>query len=131
MKVPVWLFVALLSILSASTGQVLLKIGVSALPSNPLKNPAELLIAFLNPFVVAGVLAFALSMVLWLGAISGQQLSSVYPLAALGYVVVSVASVWLFRDTMGALKIAGIMLIVLGTIVLNAGNSAFVAHTGE
>lgn len=120
---PLWLVAALLSIASASTGQILLKLGVrnAHLAPDAAKHPAILLGVLLTPYVMAGIAAFALSMVLWLGAISGQELSTVYPMAALGYVLVTVLSVRLFHDRIDAWKLAGIALIVAGVLILNVG----------
>ncbi|HEV3156107.1 MAG TPA: EamA family transporter [Candidatus Baltobacteraceae bacterium] len=120
---PLWLIAALCSITSASAGQILLKIGVrsAALPSDSLEHPNELLNMLLNPYVAAGVFAYAASMVLWLAAINGQELSRVYPMAALGYVLVTIVSVKLFHDEITVWKVAGIALIILGVIVLNQG----------
>ncbi len=125
MIVPPWLLAALCSIALAATGQVLLKLGVQrALPPDAASHPMLVLAAFRHPYVCLGIVLFAASTVIWLGAISGQQLSRVYPMAALGYVLVTVASVWLFHDTVTPGKIAGIALIVLGIVVLNAGGPA-------
>jgi multidrug transporter EmrE-like cation transporter len=120
---PPWLIAALLSIASASTGQILLKIGVrsAALPPDAIRHPLVLLSAMLNPFVIVGIMAFVASMIFWLGAINGQQLSNVYPLAALGYVIVTVVSVRLFHDQVTVWKVVGIGFIVLGVILLNHG----------
>lgn len=122
MKIPLWLIAALLSIACASAGQIFLKIGVrGALPSDAIRHPFLLLAALLNPYVILGTAAYAISMILWLGAISGQALSVVYPMAALGYVLVSMASVWLFGDAVTPAKVFGITLIIIGIIVLNTG----------
>ncbi|MHB8414567.1 MAG: DMT family transporter [Acidiferrobacteraceae bacterium] len=103
----------------------MLKIGVkaAALPPDALRDPLLLLSALFNPYIIGGIVAFAASMVLWLGAISGQQLSSVYPMAALGYVIVTIASVRIFHDTITVPKVAGILLILLGVVILNLGAS--------
>jgi drug/metabolite transporter (DMT)-like permease len=121
---PLWLIATLLSVLCASSGQILLKIGVrsTALPPSSLLHPTYLLAALLNPYVIGGIFAFVASMLLWLAAISGQQLSSVYPLAALGYVIVTLVAALLFHDRITAWKVAGILLIVLGVAVLNYGS---------
>lgn len=122
---PLWLIATLLSVLCASGGQILLKIGVRSaeLPANVLLHPAPLFAALLNPYIIGGILAFVASMLLWLAAINGQQLSSVYPLAALGYVIVTLVSALLFHDRITVWKIAGIMLIVLGVALLNHGTA--------
>jgi len=119
-----WWFAALLSIVCASMGQVLLKLGVrNALPADALRHPALLLGAIVHPYVLAGIAAFFASMLFWLVAINGRQLSAVYPLASLAYVLVTIASVVVFRDTVTIQKVLGIALIILGIVVLNAGGA--------
>lgn len=120
MKIPLWLIAALLSIACASAGQIFLKIGVrGALPADAVRQPLLLLGALLNPYVILGTAAYAISMVLWLGAISGQALSVVYPMAALGYVLVSIASVWIFGDAVTPGKVLGIAFIITGILILS------------
>lgn len=127
MIVPAWLAAALVSVTLAAAGQILLKLGVrDALPPGTALTPLHLIGALRHPFVCLGVTAFAASTVVWLAAISGQELSRVYPIAAVGYVLVTVVSVWLFHDTLSLAKVAGIGLIVLGIVVLNSGSPATV-----
>jgi multidrug transporter EmrE-like cation transporter len=128
---PTWFLAALLSIALAATGQVLLKLGVQrAFTPDVTTYQAMFLAALREPRIACGVAAFAASMVVWLAAISGQQLSRVYPMAAIGYVLVTIASVRLFHDTVTPGKIAGIALIVIGIVVLNVGSPAASAGTG-
>ena len=81
---PAWFVAALLSITLAASGQVLLKLGVQRAFTTGASYPSMLVAAVREPFIVLGVTAFAASMVVWLAAISGQQLSRVYPMAAIG-----------------------------------------------
>jgi multidrug transporter EmrE-like cation transporter len=122
-KLPIWLIAALLSICSASAGQLLLKVGVRGahLPDNPLQQPLSLVLALFQPLIICGIIAEATSMMLWLAAINTRALSAVYPMAALGYVIVTVVSVVFFGEGLSIGKIAGIALIVLGVVVLNSG----------
>lgn len=123
--IPLWFAAALLSIALAASGQILLKLGVRAsLPADSALHPMLVLSAMRHPFICMGILAFAASMVAWIAAISGQELSRVYPMAAIGYVIVTIASVWLFNDSVTTAKVAGIGLIVLGIVVLNLGAPA-------
>lgn len=118
MKSPLWLVAASMSVGFASVGQILLKIGVrrNAIPTDLARHPLAVLTALFHPYVAAGVFAFAISMILWIVALNGQQLSLVYPMAALGYVLVTIASACLFGETMNLWKIAGIRLIILGVL---------------
>ena len=72
----------------------------------------------MNPIIIAGIGFFAFGTVLWLAAISGQRLSTVYPLAALGYILVTIASVKIFHDPITPAKIIGIILIITGISVI-------------
>lgn len=126
MQPPLWLFAALGSVAMASAGQIFLKLGVRALSASgiALSAPGGVVAAMLQPALIAGVLAFATSMLLWIVAIQGQQLSYVYPLAALGYILVTLLSVAIFGDSLNGWKVGGILLIVVGVGVLNMGRIA-------
>jgi multidrug transporter EmrE-like cation transporter len=46
------------------------------------------------------------------------DLSYAYPMVALGYVLVCVFSVLLFKETMPMLRIAGLGVIIIGVIMI-------------
>ena len=119
-QIPLWLIAALFSILLAASGQIMLKVGVKSLrlPDDALAHPVQLVSALLSPIIIVGIALFACSVIFWLAAISGQELSRVYPLASLGYVIVTIASIKLFGDEISLPKIAGICLIILGVSIL-------------
>ena len=58
------------------------------------------------------------STVLWIYSLSRVNLSYAYPMVALGYVLVCVFSVLLFKETMPTLRIAGLGVIILGVIMI-------------
>ena len=117
---PLWLIAALCSVCLAASGQLVLKLGVKslALPQDALAHPIELLAALLSPMIIGGIALFACSVVFWLAAISGQELSRVYPLASLGYVIVTLASIKIFHEDITIYKILGIICIVVGVSIL-------------
>lgn len=133
MQPPLWLCAALGSVAVASAGQIFLKLGVRAISASGVGLSARHAIAaaILQPQLIAGVLAFAASMLLWIVAIQGQQLSYVYPLAALGYILVTLLSVAIFGDSLNGWKVGGILLIVLGVGVLNMGRVAAPTSAAE
>ena len=59
--------------------------------------------------------------VLMVYALRHGELSILYPLIALGYVWVAILSVLVFHETMNAMKLAGIAIIVAGVAVLGWG----------
>ncbi|HEY4873294.1 MAG TPA: SMR family transporter [Steroidobacteraceae bacterium] len=65
-----------------------------------------------------GLSFYGVSVILWLGALSRVPVSIAYPMLSIGYVVNAVAAVFLFSEALTTAKVAGILLIVAGVIVL-------------
>jgi drug/metabolite transporter (DMT)-like permease len=63
---------------------------------------------------------FTLAMVL---ALRDGELSVLYPIIALTYVWVTLASYWLLHDTPNLFKNLGIAMIVVGVAVMGRGGS--------
>jgi drug/metabolite transporter (DMT)-like permease len=74
----------------------------------------------LNFYAVAGIFLYACSFLLYIYLISKNDLGYIIPLTtALVYIVIFVASYFVFHEVFTATKIVGIMLIVGGLIFLN------------
>jgi multidrug transporter EmrE-like cation transporter len=54
-------------------------------------------------------------------ALREGELSLLYPIISLAYVWVTVASYFIFHDTINPLKLAGIVVIMLGVAMLGRG----------
>ncbi|MBI4447618.1 EamA family transporter [Candidatus Woesearchaeota archaeon] len=111
----------LLSVVGVSAGQLLLKYGMNSLAID--FGLANLLNAFVqvfsNVFVLLGLLTFFVSSILWLVVLSKTDLSLAYPLLAIGYIVVVVAS-WLFLgESIGLTRVLGIVIICGGVFLLS------------
>jgi drug/metabolite transporter (DMT)-like permease len=109
-----WLAV---SILLGSVGQFLLKLAAQQLGQLSLA-PASLARLALSPFVWAGVVLFASSMVLWIKVLTAAPLATAYPLVSLSYVVVLLLSWAFLGEPITGLKVAGIVAIMLGVALL-------------
>lgn len=66
----------------------------------------------------SGMICYGASLCVWLAALSKAPVSTAYPMLSLGYVVVALASVAWLGESMTPLKIAGIVLICLGVVLL-------------
>ncbi len=119
---PLWLIATLLSITCSAIGQIVLKLGVTSIRLSPqdLLRPGQLIAALFHPTIIAGIACFVLSMLFWLAALSGKQLSNIYPIAALGYVIITIASVKIFHDQITPAKVIGLTLIVIGISVMQS-----------
>lgn len=109
------------SIFLGAIGQVLLKVaarrmGTLSLGTGPLL-PTLLRLAS-TPYVWMGVVLFAVSMVLWLKALTTTSLASAYPMVAGGYVVVLLLSALFLGEKMTGGIALGCGIICLGVLVL-------------
>ena len=102
----------LAAILTGVAGQLLLKAGAER---------AEGVVAqFLQPFTIAGLVAYAVAAVFYIVAIKRIAISVAYPSVALSYVVVAVAAHLLWNEPLGWAQFAGIGLIAGGILLLHA-----------
>lgn len=107
-----------LCIIFGAAGQILMKNGMSQVGQigglANLFNFKTALTIFTNPFVLSGFALYAISSFLWLGAMSLLNVSSMYPLLSLGYVLVAVASSIFLGEHITLFRWLGIVLIVFG-----------------
>jgi len=109
----------LLSVLSASSGQVLFKKGVLMTGEVTLKSSiiGELLKLVFQPVVFSGLILYVISTVLWLLALSKTTLNFAYPFTALTFILVMLSSRVIFFESIPTLRYFGIALIILGILL--------------
>ncbi|MET3647313.1 EamA family transporter [Phyllobacterium ifriqiyense] len=114
----------LFTVMTNAAAQVLLKYGMISL--GPISFSADTIIQrvfqiVFNPWVFAGLFMFVISMASHLFVLSKVDLSYAYPFLSLAYVVVAVIAWALFKEELGAYKLAGIAFIMVGTILIAQG----------
>lgn len=72
-----------------------------------------------EPHIVGAMFCYALSVVIWILALSRVQVSIAYPLLSMGYVVNAAAAWWFFNEAFNPAKVAGIGVIILGVIIIS------------
>ena len=115
----------LVSVTLAAVAQVTLKAGMNhvtdanggqlALNGDSLKQIASQI------WVWAGLAIFAVSAVLWLFALSRADLSFAYPFAALGYVIIVIASILFLGEHVQPITWVGVVLIIAGIVLIAQG----------
>jgi len=114
------ILVFLASILLSVAGQLLMKNGMNQFGAFPMTQlPFKIIPMFLNPWVFGGIACFGLSSVFWLSILSRLELSLVYPMVSLAYVLVAIASVIFFKENVSVLRWASIGIICLGVLFLS------------
>jgi len=118
-----YLYIALTIALTVY-GQIMLKLQVGkagALPAGGADKLLFMLKLLLNPWVVSAFAAAFLASVAWMAAMTKFELGHAYPFMALNFVIVLLLGAWLFNEPLSMLRIAGVTLICVGTIVAARG----------
>lgn len=107
----------LVAVLLGAAAQLLLKTGTNAVGHFAFHwdnvFPVGLKLAA-NPAILIGTGCYAVSLVVWIMALSRLPVSIAYPMVALGYVVNAVGA-WLWLgESLGAQKLLGIAFIIIG-----------------
>lgn len=89
-------------------GQVLFKVSANAMRSHALLSSDVLL-----PLLTA-LLIYAVATVCWVWALVRIELSLAYPLMALGFVLLPLISVFIFREHLTPINFLGLALISVG-----------------
>jgi len=113
------LLLILSSVVLGASAQVAIKWGTMGVSQAGADAKALLLKYFTSLPVLAGLGLYALSSVTWIFAVSNVELSKAYPMVAVGYVLVFLCSYFMFGESLSATKIAGLVTIVLGVVLIS------------
>lgn len=106
------------SILLNVTGQTFMKLGANALKNIEISIPG-LLNTFMNPWIIMGLGAYGISTIFWIISLSKFDLSVAYPFLSLGYILVLIVSVFLFKENINELRVLGVVLIMVGVVLIS------------
>jgi drug/metabolite transporter (DMT)-like permease len=114
----------LFTVATNAAAQIMLKKGMLSFGSLSAPNGVGGLVGTVfsvvfNPWVFAGLSLFVVSMASHLIVLSRVQLSFAYPFLSLAYVIVAAYAFFIFGEDVGAARIAGIALIMAGTIFIS------------
>jgi multidrug transporter EmrE-like cation transporter len=90
--------------------------GVINLDLQSLLSSAGTLVS--NLWLWVGLICYAISVVVWILALSRVDVSIAYPMLSIGYILNAVAASHLFNEPMGVGKVIGIGVIILGVYIL-------------
>jgi len=71
-----------------------------------------------NLWLWMGLVCYAISVVVWILALSRVDVSIAYPMLSIGYIVNAVAAWHLFDEPMNLGKVVGIGIIIVGVYIL-------------
>jgi multidrug transporter EmrE-like cation transporter len=106
-----------LYILTTSLGLVILKLGSRS--GLPISLAEGRLVFNLNAYTIGGLILYGISFMLYIYLISKFDLGYIIPLAAAFiYVLIFIASYFVFKEPFTLFKIMGITLIIGGIVLL-------------
>ena len=104
-----------------AAAQLLLKAGVKDVGVIQL-TPSTLFSAGLKlafePHILGGLTCYVVSVVVWILALSRVQVSIAYPMLSLGYVVTAFAAWALMGESVNAMRMTGIAVIIVGVCLV-------------
>lgn len=113
------LALVLFAVLAASGGQLMLKHGMQLATARVRSSGGSLVVAAATtPWVLLGLMVFAVSAVAWLAALSKVPLSLAYPFNAVSYLVILTASILVLHERANVLTWVGTVLVVSGLLMV-------------
>ncbi|MCX8090549.1 MAG: EamA family transporter, partial [Verrucomicrobiae bacterium] len=117
------LIILILALCVEALGVVFLSRGLKQLGEPPDKSPREIARLIVrgarNPNVLLGVALEAAFFGALLYLLSQRDVSLVWPLTALGFVITALAAKFILKEEVSALRWAGVLLIVIGAALVS------------
>ena len=114
----------LLSVSIGVVGQLILKTAMTRVGPLGLQQGqafGTVLAIGLNPLVWAGLGLYGFSLLFWLGGLSRVELGYAFPFLSLSYVLILVSSWALLGESIGWIRLFGVICIFLGVTIAAAG----------
>ena len=106
-----------------AAAQLLLKVATKPLAQFNVFNAdtlnSSVIILFKSLPFWTGMLCYAISVCVWVAALSKAPVSTAYPMLSLGYVIVAAVSVAWLGETLTPAKVLGIALICAGVVLVS------------
>ncbi len=118
---PISFALILTGVLLNACAQLLLKAGTNAVghfdfhASNLI--PVGLKLAF-QPYIMGGMACYAISLVVWIMALSRVPVSIAYPMLSIGYVINAFVAWQWFGEALSAQKLLGIGFVIIGVVLV-------------
>jgi len=118
---PLSFTLVLCGVLINAVAQLLLKAGTNAVGAFEFSAanvwPVGWKLAT-QPYILAGIACYVVSVVVWILALSRVEVSIAYPMLSIGYVLNAIAAWYLFGEAVTPARLTGIGIIVLGVFVV-------------
>ena len=120
MPITNWLLI-LSAVLLGTLAQLLLKAGTNAVGPFAFSGENVWPIGWqlaTQPLILGGILSYALSLIVWILALSRVEVSVAYPMVSIGYVLTAIVAWQLLGESVSTMRFAGIGVIVIGVVMV-------------
>lgn len=104
-----------------AAAQLLLKAGTNAVGHFEFQSqniiPVGMQLAF-QPYIMGGMACYAISLVIWIMALSRVPVSIAYPMLAIGYLINALVAWQWLGEALSAQKLLGISFIIIGVVLI-------------
>ncbi len=108
------------SVLLNALAQLLIRKGMLQIGSVGVGNIVESIVPMItNLWLWGAMLSYAVSILMWMSVLSKVEVSYAYPFLSVGYIVAAVAGYALFSENLSITRIAGIIVICIGVILIS------------
>lgn len=108
-------------VLLNAAAQLLLKAGTNAVGQFAFSKANIIPVGWqlaTEPHIFAGMVCYAISLVVWIMALSRVEVSVAYPMLSVGYVVNALAAWYFFGEAVSLARLAGIGVIIIGVYIV-------------
>jgi drug/metabolite transporter (DMT)-like permease len=106
----------LLNVILLTSGQLLWKKGLTAVGGISLSNIMQVL---MSPFIVGGLLLYAVATIVWFAVLSEADLSFAYPLQSMAYIIGMLAAWLILKEVIPMTRWVGVLIIMIGVAVVS------------
>jgi multidrug transporter EmrE-like cation transporter len=107
----------LVGVLLNAAAQLCIKQGMNMIGNVSLDAGAVLAMiprASINPYILAGLACYVISVLVWMIVLSKVEVSLAYPFLSIGYIITAFVGYFFMGETLGLYKVLGIVTICAG-----------------
>jgi drug/metabolite transporter (DMT)-like permease len=114
------LFLVLICAGIGVVGQLTMKKGMNTIGNIAVKDifSSRIFEILFQKYVFIGMALYVIASLLWLVILSQEELSFVYPLISIGYIITAVLSKFIFHESLTLFRFLGILLICGGVYLI-------------
>lgn len=109
------LILVFISVFLGAMGQIAMKNGMNGVEINQIFDLPKIVS---NTYVWLGLSLYGVSAVFWLVALTRFDVSYMYPLVSMGYVLTAVFAYVFLHESIGVCRWLGILLIICGVLLI-------------